>query len=72
MPEVPDGAILATDPAKPYGNSLAWPRLESRRLARVAGAGAVLHDRSRLHSFADPSLEVAQALHSQAQRVRGM
>jgi ATP-dependent Lhr-like helicase len=34
--------LAATDPAQPYGLSLPWPKVESTRPQRVAGAWVVL------------------------------
>jgi ATP-dependent Lhr-like helicase len=36
--------LAAADPANPYGAALPWPPIEESRLARVAGAHAVLVD----------------------------
>ncbi len=70
--------LAATDPANPFGNAISWPKVESGRLARTAGASVVLsagalacfHHRTRLHAFADPAPATVRVLHDQATLVR--
>src|SRR5262249_25753623 len=50
-PDAPQAAVIAaTDPANPYGAALPWPKTESARLMRTAGAHVALLD-GRLAAF---------------------